>query len=169
MKAFGVDPGYGRLGVAIVERIHEKERLLYSSCIETDPRDPTPSRLRYIGEEIERIIKAWSPDILATERLYFSKNQKTAMGVSEARGVILYLAGKLSVPILEFTPLEVKLTVTGYGKADKGQVARMVRTLLALPQVPRSDDECDAIALALTAIAERKRLYPQKTGEGIEK
>lgn len=164
MKALGVDPGYGRAGVAIVERVREKERLLYSSCIETDSSDPTPLRLRHIGEEIGRLIETWSPDILATERIYFSKNQKTAMGVSEARGVILYLAGKLGIPVLEFTPLEVKITVTGYGKASKEQLARMVATLLLLRTPPRSDDECDAIGLALTAIAERRRLYPQKGG-----
>ena len=169
MRTLGIDPGYGRAGVAVVERTREKERLLYSSCIETDARDSIPLRLRHIGEEIERLIKAWSPDILAIEKLYFSKNQKTALGVSEARGVILYCAGKFDVPVLEFTPLQVKATVTGYGRADKRQMARMVATLLALPQPPRSDDECDAIGLSLTALAESRRLYPQKTNKGIEK
>ena len=156
-KVLGFDPGYERLGVALVERAALRESLLYSTCIHTSKSDPFPLRLRALGDATEKVIAKERPDALALERLYLTKNHKTAMGVAEVRGMLLYLAGKHALPVFEYTPMQVKLAVTGHGKSDKASVLAMVSKLIELPVKPMLDDEIDAIAVALTCLASTRR------------
>lgn len=149
----GIDPGFGRLGYAILEDRSGRQELLIAKCIETPASMPHAARLRVIADTLEQEIETHRPDIVAIEKLFFTKNQKTAIGVAEARGVALLLAEKSRIPIFECTPLELKIALTGYGKAQKSQVQMMVKTLLRLPAVPKPDDIADAIAVAITCAA----------------
>ena len=152
MKILAIDPGFERLGIAVIEK-NGKEVLLYSSCFKTSAKLPFPERLNLIGSELEKIIKKYKPKALSIEKLYFQNNQKTAMGVAEARGVIIYTASKNKLKIFEYTPPQIKVAVTGYGKADKKMVMDMVPKLIALKEKINSDDELDAIAIGLTCFA----------------
>lgn len=154
MIILGIDPGYERIGIAIVDKNRgEKEKLIFSECFKTDAKIPFVERLKLIGEKINSIIKEHKPDTLAIETLFFTTNQKTAILVSEARGVILYEAIKNNLEIFEASPLQIKVAVTGYGKADKKDVLKMVKMLIKVPDERNSDDELDAIAIALTGFA----------------
>lgn len=155
MKILGIDPGYERLGIAVLEKNagDRKERLLFSTCFKTKATLPFPERLLLLGAEVERVISEFAPDKLAIEKLYFERNTTSAMAVSEARGVVLYAAKKAGLTIHEFTPQEIKSAVTGYGKAAKDAVHTMVSRLIALPSEVKQDDEIDAIAAALTGFA----------------
>lgn len=137
-----IDPGYDRLGVAVFEG----EALLASECFTPKEKD-FHERLCAIYKKVGEYIDTYSPNALAIETLFFTKNQKTAMRVAEARGVILLAAAEKSVPIFEYSPQEIKIAVTGVGNADKGAVMRMVPRLIKLPEGNRKDDEFDAIAL----------------------
>jgi crossover junction endodeoxyribonuclease RuvC len=149
MKILAIDPGFERLGVAVLQN----NEVLFSDCFKTKSNLPFPERLFLIGQEIERLIAKYQPRVLAIENLFLSTNQKTAMRVAETRGVIIYTAQKYGLLIKEFTPLEVKIAVTGYGKAEKTAVAGMVKKLLKIKAEIRSDDEFDALAIGLTAAA----------------
>lgn len=153
----GVDPGYGRIGIAVVEKNGAKDNLLYSECLETEGKLLHYRRLFLIGEKIDEIIKKYRPQKIAVETLLWSKNQKTALQVAEARGVILFKAAKNNIPIYEYNPNQIKLAVTGYGKSDKSQIIFMVEKLVKLKpltkKMKRFDDEYDAIAVALTCSA----------------
>lgn len=155
MRIIGIDPGYERVGIAVLEKNagERREHILYSACFKTDKKATLPDRLLLIGKEVERIIGEFSPTRLGIEKLYFENNQKTAMGVSEARGAIIYVAKSHNVEICEFTPLQIKSAVTGYGRAEKRDVHFMVTKLVDLPITTKQDDEIDAIAVALTAFA----------------
>ncbi len=155
MKILGIDPGYERLGIAVLEknRGEKKERLLFSECFKTPKELPFSERLVLIGKEIERVISEFAPDALGIENLFLENNQKTAMHVAEVRGAILYLAGKNNLGIHEYTPLQVKNAVAGHGKGDKKQVAHMVHQLVVIEKEIAHDDEYDAIAIALTCFA----------------
>lgn len=153
MRILGIDPGYDRLGVAILDRTANTDTLQYSDCFLTEKRDTVPERLASLGARLEKLFRKWQPEIVALERIFFSVNKKTAIAVAETRGMITYLAAKRGLPIVEYAPSEVKVAVTGYGHADKSQVAAMVTRLVHLPHSPRYDDEYDAIAIALTATA----------------
>lgn len=154
MKIISIDPGYERLGIAILEREKNgKEKLIFSSCIRTSAKSPFPERLKIIGDSVLDCIQKYKPDAMAIESLYFAGNQKTAIAVAGARGVILYCAAKENIPVREFTPLQVKIAVTGYGRASKEDVAKMVPKLISLSEKIRIDDEIDAIAIGLTALA----------------
>lgn len=155
MRIISVDPGFDRVGVAILSKEKGKEILLFSSCILTNKKSDLKDRILEITEAIENLVKKWEPETLAIEKLFFTKNQKTAMGVSEARGAIIDRTTKLGLSISEFTPLEIKTAVCGYGKASKSQVADMVRRLIKIEQTPKFDDEYDAIACGLTYFATR--------------
>jgi crossover junction endodeoxyribonuclease RuvC len=150
MIILGIDPGFERIGCAVLEKDKGKENLFFSTCIVTDRKVSHEKRLLHLGQELEKIIKKYKPDILAIEKLFFTTNQKTALKVSEARGVVLYLSAINKIPIIEFTPLEIKMALTGYGKAEKRQVQEMVKAILKLKTLPKSDDEVDAIACAIT-------------------
>jgi crossover junction endodeoxyribonuclease RuvC len=157
MKILGIDPGYERIGIAVVEKNKgEKENLIYSECFKTSAKIPFTERLKLIGEKIQKIIKEHKPEVLGIETLFFTTNQKTAILVSEARGVILYEAIKNNLEIFEVSPLQIKVAVTGYGKADKKDVLKMVKLLIKVPEGKNSDDELDAIAIALTSFAHLK-------------
>lgn len=152
IKVLGVDPGYDRLGVAIIKK-GDNKKLMYSDCLGLSKTESFHNRIRAVGEEIEKIIKKYKPQVVAVEKTFFSKNRKTALAVSEARGVVLYIAAKNKVKIFEYSPQEIKLAVTGYGKSTKDQVASMVRSLVSVDKEIDRDDEYDAIAIALTHIA----------------
>jgi crossover junction endodeoxyribonuclease RuvC len=157
-RIIGIDPGYDRLGIAIIEGPVGREQLLYSTCVTTSKKQTFPERLAQLGKTVEQLLKEYRPNVLAIEKLFFTKNQLTAMAVSETRGVLLYLATLAGLTISEFTPQQIKKTVTGQGNADKQQVAQLVTRLIKLPpatNTKRLDDEIDAIAIALTANAHR--------------
>ena len=154
MKIISIDPGYERLGVAVLEKLpRQKEVLLYSECFKTSSKLPHHERLTLIGNKIKEIIKKYKPEGLATEKLYFSNNQKTALLVAEARGVILYAGSSTGLPIFEYTPADIKIAITGYGKSEKRQIIDMVKKLIIVNSKTNSDDEFDAIAIGLTHFA----------------
>lgn len=153
MIILGIDPGYDRMGVAVVKKGPPKETLLYSTCLTSPKTAPFHERLLSIGREVRELIKKHAPNGIAIEKLFFAKNQKTASAISEVRGMLMFLSGDAGIPIYEYTPLQIKIAVAGYGKADKRQVETMVRALVQLQTKDRLDDEYDAIAIALTCIA----------------
>lgn len=149
----GIDPGYDRLGVCVLEKVSNSEcKLLYSECLESDRKKEINERIFIFGKELEKIIKKYKPVELAIEKLFFTNNQKTVMGVSETRGAIIYLSQKLNLKVNEYTPLQIKIALTGYGKADKDQVYFMLNNILKLDtkKDKKLDDEYDAIAVAYT-------------------
>ena len=153
MKIIAIDPGYERLGIAILEKGTGKETLLFSECFKTSAKEKHEDRLKLIGVEIEKIIKKYKPEAMGIETLFFKTNAKTAMKVSEARGVIMYEAAKNGLKINEFSPLQIKVAVTGYGKSEKEQVTAMVQRLIKISTPIKYDDEYDAIAVGLTFFA----------------
>lgn len=151
MIILGIDPGFNRLGYALLQKNGSGFDVLEASLIETKSGEDYQDRILAIGESLEKIIKKYKPDILAVEKLFFTANQKTALKVAEIKGIVLYLAATRGIATREFTPLEVKLAVCGYGKADKKQVRDMLKLILKNVCLPKNDDACDAIAVALTA------------------
>ena len=156
MKVLGIDPGYGRCGVAIVERLNGKDALVYSDCIETSPRDEFAERLAAVTDACIRLMEEYAPDSVAMEKLYFSANQKTAMRVAEVRGALLQAAAARDLRIFEYGPGEVKSATAGFGRADKAQIARIIRILLKIEKDIKHDDEYDAIAIGITHLATMK-------------
>jgi crossover junction endodeoxyribonuclease RuvC len=154
MRIIAIDPGYERLGIAVLEKLpKQKDALLYSECFRTKASLPHHERLGLIGKELERVIAEYAPQALCLENLFFSNNQKTAITVAEARGVILYQAAIHNLPVYEYGPGQIKVAVTGYGKSDKDQVIAMVPRLIAIDKEIQYDDEYDAIAVGLTCFA----------------
>jgi crossover junction endodeoxyribonuclease RuvC len=153
MKVLAIDPGYGRCGVAIIEKESGKEILLHSICIETDKEIPFAERLFTVGNEIQKLLDTYSPDTIAIEGLFFNTNQKTALHVAEIKGAIIYIAKRSNLPVFEYTPLQVKIAITGNGTADKKQILAMLPRILTLPNKKMLDDEYDAIAVGLTCLA----------------
>lgn len=155
MRILGIDPGFERLGIAILEKSgnNRKEKVIFSECFETKKELPHSQRLLLIGEKIKETIKKYKPDQIAVETLLWSKNKKTALQVAEARGVILFESARSNIILREFNPNQIKLAVTGYGKSDKKQIINMVEKLVELKSRKRHDDEYDAIAIALTCSA----------------
>lgn len=149
MVILGIDPGFDRLGCAILKKEKGGEKLLYSACLKTDKKLPHEKRIFSLAKELEKIISKYKPNIVAIESLFFAKNQKTAIKVAEARGMILHVAASNKIPVKEFTPLQIKMALTGYGKAEKRQVQNMVKAILKMHKMPKSDDEADAIACAI--------------------
>lgn len=155
-RVLAIDPGFERLGIAVLEKQAGKEVLLYSACFKTPAGDPFPKRLRAVGEKLSEVISEYSPSILAIETLFASNNKTTVMHVAETRGVILYEAERGGLSIEEYHPPQIKVAVTGYGKASKEAVMSMVRKLIRIESSTTSDDELDAIAIGLTAFAHLK-------------
>jgi crossover junction endodeoxyribonuclease RuvC len=154
MKIIAIDPGYERVGVAVLEHAAgQKDTLVYSNCFKTKANIPFHERLAQIGAEVEEVINKYKPSALAIEKLYFTTNQKTVMGVSEARGVIIYVASSNNLAVYEYTPPQIKVAVTGYGKASKEAVLSMVPKLIRIDHTIKSDDEMDAVAIGLTCLA----------------
>ncbi len=158
MKILGIDPGYERLGIAILEKKSDerKERVLYSECFNTPRKLSFPERLGLLGKEVNKILKKYQPDVLAIETLFLTTNHKTVMKVAEARGVVIYECIQAGIKIFEASPPQIKIATTGYGKANKEQVMKMVKLLVEIDNTKKSDDELDAIAIALTAFAHFK-------------
>lgn len=149
MKILGIDPGYAIVGFGIVEYKGNKFTPIEYGAITTNNEMPFPERLKYIYDRTTDIINMHKPEFLSIEELFFNTNVKTAIAVGHARGVLLLAAQNLGVPIYEYTPLQIKQAVTGYGRADKNQVQQMVKTLLSLHKVPKPDDTADALAVAV--------------------
>lgn len=163
MKILGIDPGYDRVGIAVIEKEKgAKEILLHSECLQTSVKDDFYTRLGQVGARIKEIIEEYSPDALSIETLFITKNQKTAMRVAEARGVIMYEAIQKNIPIFEYNPLQIKIAVTGHGGSDKAQVMKMIPLLVKITSKKTHDDEYDAIAVALTCCAHESSSFPQK-------
>lgn len=153
MIVLGIDPGYDRCGLALISKSAQGSELIDSFCLVTNKKDTFSQRLLSIGNQLEKIIKDNKPDELAMEKLFFSVNQKTALQVAEVRGLISYLGAKHRLPLYEYGPGEIKLTITGYGKANKNQIALMLPRLIKIKKDISLDDEFDAIAIALAHLA----------------
>lgn len=151
----GIDPGFGRMGYAVIDQLGDKQTIREMGCLETDKETPYHKRLHQMGTNLTKIIQKNKPDGIAIERVFFAKNQKTALKIAEIRGLIIYISEEAGLTIHEFTPLEVKIAVCGYGRADKKQVGSMVKSIIKLEELPKYDDTTDAIAVAITAFAHR--------------
>ena len=151
MVILGIDPGYARVGWAVLE-------VQSCGCIETSKEMASQERLVDVYQQVCALIKKYQPDVLAIEELFFTTNAKTAFKVGEARGVITLAGAMQKIPVFSYTPLQIKIAVTGYGHADKSQVGRMIKAILKLKELPKLDDTVDAIAVALTHAFTNKKL-----------
>lgn len=151
MIVLGIDPGTAALGYGIIESRSSRLRMIDAGCLETKATASLPTRLLAIHALLDELIALHKPDLVAVERLFFSRNAQTAFAVGQARGVVLLAAAQAEVPVREATPNAVKLAVTGSGRADKEQVGRMVAVCLGLAEPPRKDDTADALAIAIWA------------------
>lgn len=150
MRIIGIDPGTGILGFGVVDTAHGKSKLVTAGVIRTPPHTPLDERLEEIFDGLTEIIAETKPDVMSVEKLFFARNVTTAMSVASARGVAILTGRKAKLPIAEYTPMQIKQSLTGYGKADKKQVQEMVRMQLGLKEVPKPDDAADALAAAIT-------------------
>ena len=149
MVILGIDPGYAIVGYGLIRAEGGRFRPLEHGAVETAAGEDFGRRLEMIFDGISAVLEKWKPDAVSVEKLYFKNNRTTAIGVAEARGVILLAARQARARVFEYTPLQVKMAVTGYGQAKKPQVMEMTRRLLCLKEVPRPDDTADALALAV--------------------
>lgn len=150
MKILGIDPGLGRTGWAIVDEVSGKLSTNEFGCFETDKSQSEPERLKLIFDELNKIIRKYNPEVLSIEKLFFNKNVTSALSVGQARGVVLLAAMNSGLVISEYTPLQVKIAVTGYGRADKSQMGHMIKSIFSLKSIPTPDDTADALAIGLT-------------------
>lgn len=150
MRILGIDPGTGILGFGVIDVIKGQPVLVDAGVIRTPVHEDDAVRLLTIYEELTEIIKLTKPDTMSVERLFFARNVTTAMTVSQARGVVLLCGMQSGMIIAEYTPMQIKQALTGYGKADKKQIQEMVRVILQLKEVPKPDDAADALAAAIT-------------------
>lgn len=179
MIIIGIDPGTAKIGFGVINKITrssdrvprrmtrqnpktQKLQVVDYGCITTSPTQTVGERLKKINNELNKLIKKHRPKALAVENVYFFKNLKTVMGVSQAKGVILLTAAKKKIPVYEFTPLEVKMTVSGYGRASKKQVQKMVKYLLNLKKPFKSDDEADALGIAICGVLKIENLQKRE-------
>jgi crossover junction endodeoxyribonuclease RuvC len=152
MIVIGIDPGIARVGYGVITVRNRKPEPVCYGCIESE-KDTSPSaRLLHIYSQVTALVEKYPPAHIAVEKLFFSKNITSAMSVSEARGVILLLAGQQEIPVTEYTPNQVKQAITGSGRADKRQMQEMIQRLLRLPEIPKPDDAADALSIALCHI-----------------
>lgn len=149
MIILGIDPGYAIVGIGVIEYVGNKFRPIEYNAITTEAHTPTSLRLKTLYDEINIFIDKYKPDAIAIEELFFNSNAKTAILVAQARGVLIVAATNKGIPIFEYTPLQIKQAVTGYGRADKNQVQQMVKMLLNLNAIPKPDDAADALAVAI--------------------
>ncbi len=150
MRILGIDPGTGILGFGIIDSDGVSKKLVDAGVIRTPAHQPIQERLVTIYNELEEIIDEFKPRVMVVEQLFFARNVTTAITVAEARGVVLLLGEQKKLQLAEFTPLQIKQSITGYGRADKKQVQEMVKVMLSLKEVPQPDDCADALAAALT-------------------
>ncbi len=148
MRVLGIDPGYAIVGYGVVEATGDKLAALTFGAITTEAHTRFEDRLLEVYGDLQALLRQYAPDAMAVETLFFNSNQKTAVAVAEARGVLLLAARQAAVPVYEYSPLQVKSSICGYGKATKRQVQEMTRRLLGLAAVPKPDDAADAVAIA---------------------
>jgi crossover junction endodeoxyribonuclease RuvC len=159
MIMLGIDPGYDRVGVALIEKNNLEETIIFSGCIETNKKETHSKRIKHIADELEKIIIKYEIKNVCVESIFVFKNQKTVMMVAEARGVINYICEKNNLSILEMTPMQIKNSITGYGHADKKQVKYMLEKILKMTfENKKLDDEIDAIACSLAGLAFSKNI-----------
>lgn len=168
MRIMGIDPGYAICGYGLIDQINLKLKPLDFGVISTPSRVPFEQRLVAIHDGVSSLIRRYEPEVMAIEELFFNQNTTTAMGTAQARGVIVLAAAKLNVPVFEYKPSQVKNAVTGYGKADKKQVQRMVQMLLNLTELPKPDDAADALAVAIAHANSGAVPYGQKIRGGYQ-
>lgn len=157
VRILGIDPGFDRLGVCILDKTGSKESLVFSTCITTSKKDSFPVRIANVGRELTKIIETHKPSELAIETLFFTTNQKTIITVAEVRGVCIYVSELHNVKLYEYSPAHIKLAIAGYGKATKEDISIMVSRILKIDSHNKVlDDEIDAIAVALTHSANRQ-------------
>jgi crossover junction endodeoxyribonuclease RuvC len=157
MRVIAIDPGYDRCGISIMEYQNGKEVVIHSDCIQTEKKLSLPDRLLLVGKEVEKLIITYSPNTVAIETLFFNKNVKTAIGVAQVRGIIMYIAQLHKCTIYEFGPQEIKIAVTGHGGSDKKSVLEMTKRLIPNLKNNALDDEYDAIAVGITCLAQYGR------------
>lgn len=160
MIYLGIDPGTATTGFGIIKRLHprrEEFEILNFGVITTKKTDTDAERLKVLFDDLNALIKKYKPDKVGVEKLFFTSNQTTAMTVSQARGIVLLASEQHHLPVLEFTPLQVKQTLCGYGKADKKQVQFMIQQTFKLKSLPKPDDAADALAIALCAATWKSR------------
>ena len=145
----GIDPGYAITGYGIIEKCGNRLRVIDYGVVSTKATMPFPERLLAINSKIRYLLEFYKPDLMAVEELFLGQNKTTAIGTAQARGVVIVEAARANIPVYEFTPGQIKLAVTGYGKADKNQVSQMVKSLLGLTEIPKPDDACDGLAVAI--------------------
>lgn len=150
MRIIGIDPGTGITGFGVIEMKNRKPTLVDAGVIRTTPNMELPDRLVAINEDISQIINDCNPDVMSVEKLFFAQNVTTAISVAHARGVVVLAGKKAGMEIYEYTPLQIKQAITGYGRATKAQIQEMVRVMLGLKVKPSPDDAADALAAALT-------------------
>jgi crossover junction endodeoxyribonuclease RuvC len=149
MIILGIDPGTAATGYGLIKKGVNNLKLIEYGCIKTETRFSTAQRLNQLDQQLAKIIQKHKPQKIAVEDIFFFKNLKTAVKVSQARGAILTRAAQMQIPVIEHTPLQVKQAVTGYGRAEKSQVQKMVKVLLSLKEIPKPDDAADALATAI--------------------
>jgi crossover junction endodeoxyribonuclease RuvC len=149
-RIIGIDPGTGILGFGIIDVVNRKPKLVDAGVIRTPVHQPDSERLLTIYNELKQLIEEYNPTVMAVEKLFFAQNVTTAMSVSQARGVVLLLGMQNNMQIYEYTPLQIKQALTGYGRATKNQIQEMVKVVLGLNAIPKPDDAADAIACAIT-------------------
>ena len=149
MIVLGIDPGFARLGYGIINYTNNKYKVIEYGTISTKAGEPLPERLKKINIDLNEIISKYKIEAASIEELFFNTNTKTAIHVAEARGVVLYTLANANIPIFEYTPLQVKQALVGYGRADKLQIMTMVKKILKLEKMPKLDDTTDALALAI--------------------
>lgn len=150
MRIFGIDPGIARTGWAVIDKVKGNITVAGYGCVETSPDKDISQRLFEVYKEITKLIAKYQPDELTIEELFFNTNSKTAFVVGQARGVMLLAAAQKNIPVAIYTPLQIKIAITGYGRAQKDQIGKMVKTILKLDDIPKPDDTADALAAALT-------------------
>ena len=153
MRILGIDPGVATVGFGVIDTDNGTQTMVQYGAITTRAGLPLATRLVQIGDDMEELIRRFKPDEISVEELFFSKNITTGIAVAHGRGIILYTAEKAGVPVYEYTPMQVKQAITGYGKAEKRQVQEMVKLLLHMDAIVRPDDAADALAIALTHAA----------------
>ena len=149
MIILGIDPGFAITGYGFIKMEGNRMKVLDYGVITSTPKELFSQRLLHIGEELGRLIEEHKPDVMAIEELFFNNNAKTAIQAAQGRGVAIYECSRRHIPVHEFTPLQVKQSVTGYGRADKKQIQQMVKVLLNLTDIPKPDDAADALAIAI--------------------
>ena len=153
MIILSIDPGYDRVGFSVIEKEGENNKLIYSECFETERKNDFYDRLYLVGKRFEELIKKHKPDVVAIEKIFFASNKKTGISVSNVIGSLIYISRSNNIKVLEYTPKEVKLALTGDGSADKDQIHKMLKHFVDLEEKKAKDDEYDSIAVGITCSA----------------